>query len=471
MFISCLTLPGFAMLAQIVLSYMVFLPKKPSGKTFEGMSFYTAAATRPLSLGNTFVKLIATTLRIAMCRVVVPKLHPAQRCLIGKNILDNVINLDSVAHILACQFPNAAMVFLDFWAAFPSVAHSYMWNLLEYMGLPKKLIQILKGLYKRNRHIIKIDGAKYKGPTLLSGVRTGCPLSMLLFAICIEPLLRKLSSYIAPHEALGAFADDVGLVLANVFQSLPMVLAIFNAFGACSNLRLNLAKTWLVPLWDVVSWEETIASIIECCADAKGLQVAHQAVYLGFCLGPLGPFHLWCEVIRKAADVLVCWKNLHAGIFYSIIAHNVYIAPIFGYIGQLFVPDASVKVFVDKIRASLFVGPGNWISQELVTSLKEIGFPISLRDIEKEARASQFRVFHQTALNISSIATEVGLAIIAHGNNGGSHVMMEWHSFAIAPNLLKNDGELGKLRIGQVPKIAARMKITPLRHRTLNNCF
>ncbi len=73
---------------------------------------------------------------------------------------------------------------------------------------------------------------------------------MILFSIAVEPLLRILEKMLCdPHDALGAYADDIGLVLCNVFQQIPFLAQLFQLFDRASNLELNLSKTVFIPLW------------------------------------------------------------------------------------------------------------------------------------------------------------------------------------------------------------------------------
>ena len=96
-------------------------------------------------------------------------------------------------------------ILFDMKAAFPSVAHEFLWFVLFIMGIPREYINLLKKLYKANQQRIKMFGRFFVGPVFRSGVKQGDPLSMLLFAIAIEPLIRVLESLVDLDEFVGAW--------------------------------------------------------------------------------------------------------------------------------------------------------------------------------------------------------------------------------------------------------------------------
>ena len=116
--------------------------------------------------------------------------------------------------------------------------HSFIWETLRAAGIPTELVAAIQKLYHNNCHKIRVGSQLYDGPVVRSGVRQGCPLSGLLFSICVDVLLLRLQDVLTkPDEIARAFADDTVTVVSDYAVSIPTLALLFHEFGQISRLR------------------------------------------------------------------------------------------------------------------------------------------------------------------------------------------------------------------------------------------
>ena len=119
--------------------------------------------------------------------------HYQQGFVPGRQLLRNVVDVDHAAQKVSIKHQRGAIVLLDLRAAFPSVAHDYMWDVLKAIGVPQAMLQALQLFYQHNQHFIKAAGQVFPSFTSTSGVRQGCPLSGIIFELILYILLRKVA--------------------------------------------------------------------------------------------------------------------------------------------------------------------------------------------------------------------------------------------------------------------------------------
>ena len=77
----------------------------------------------------------------------------------------------------------------------------------------------------------------FKSFTSESGVRQGCPLSGILFAMAIDFLLRRIHNALKlGHGVVRGYADDTAVVIEDFIRDLPFLCRLFCDFEKISGL-------------------------------------------------------------------------------------------------------------------------------------------------------------------------------------------------------------------------------------------
>jgi hypothetical protein len=84
---------------------------------------------------------------------------------------------------------------LDCRDAFGSVSHQLMGINLEKIRVPRRLKNVILDSYKGTQVRIYINGMASEPIDILKGVKKGCPLSSLLFNLCVDPIITYLKNY------------------------------------------------------------------------------------------------------------------------------------------------------------------------------------------------------------------------------------------------------------------------------------
>jgi hypothetical protein len=152
-------------------------------------------------------------------------------------------------------------------------------------------------------------------------LRHGDPLSPLLFVIVMEALSKLfsatghkgfLSSFSVGSGSNGVinifhllFADDTLVFCGANPNHLHYLRLLFLSFKAVSGLKINLAKSVLVPVGHVDNMDE-LAGILGCGVSSLPLK------YLGLPLGaPFKAKSSWDEVVGTIERRLASWKRLY----------------------------------------------------------------------------------------------------------------------------------------------------------------
>lgn len=113
------------------------------------------------------------------------------------------------------------------------------------------------GLYSNVTAELLVNGKLTEAFPVTRGIRQGCPLSPLLFALCLDPLLRRITDcplirgFPLPGQGqvkVSAYADDVSLFIRDE-DSYAAFLRLFGEYSELSGAQLNRGKSKALPFW------------------------------------------------------------------------------------------------------------------------------------------------------------------------------------------------------------------------------
>ena len=193
---------------------------------------------RPLNVTTSDNCLLANAVRYAIEPLVGERVSPCQRGFIGgRSILANLVDLDEAMALSVCRSDEGAAIFFDFAAAFPSVEHDFMKAVFRWLCWPPWLLTFIDILYAHNYCHIVLGRSRHQGFDITRGIRQGCPVSPLLFAVAADLLLRRIQHKI-PGCTLKAYADDTALVHQNIWRVIGSLEVLLDQYERMSGLAL-----------------------------------------------------------------------------------------------------------------------------------------------------------------------------------------------------------------------------------------
>lgn len=124
--------------------------------------------------------------------------HKEKSCVDNLKVLRNLVASSNKKRSFKLAFLS-----LDLQKAFDNVDRSYLWAVLRKFEFPEIFITTLKNLYDEAFSSLLIGGSLTEKIKINRSVRQGCPLSMVLFVLYLEPLLAMLAA-----EISGILHDD-----------------------------------------------------------------------------------------------------------------------------------------------------------------------------------------------------------------------------------------------------------------------
>ncbi|KAL3680315.1 hypothetical protein R1sor_023271 [Riccia sorocarpa] len=246
----------------------------------------------PLTLLNTGYKLISKIMANRLRDVIADVVDSQQKGFIkGRRISDSVLNFLLSQEWAEKSMQPSIFVKLDFEKAYDMVDHSYLWDVMCAMGFDEKFLRLTKALVEDSTSTIHVNGRFSEPISIGRGVKQGCPLAPLLFAISTQPLMTFLREQEQQGNLTGLklsygrsilhnfYADDSGVMLDAAPENLRTLQETIGIYEAISGARLNLEKSTIIPvaMENIPNWLQYSG-----CYVAKEGEVIK---YLGFPIG------------------------------------------------------------------------------------------------------------------------------------------------------------------------------------------
>uniref|UniRef100_A0A8C5Q0C8 Reverse transcriptase domain-containing protein n=1 Tax=Leptobrachium leishanense TaxID=445787 RepID=A0A8C5Q0C8_9ANUR len=244
---------------------------------------------RPISLLNTDVKILAKILSARLAPLLPSLVHPDQVGFVpGREARDATTRALGAMGCAHASQTGLLLLSTDAEKAFDRVRWGFMLSVLRRIGIRERFLQWLTVLYRFPTARVRANGALSGNITIRNGTRQGCPLSPLLFALSLEPLLEAIrrnddisgiSGHITCHK-VSAYADDLLFMVTRPTVSLPEITHTLRAYGEVARYKINQEKSEFLN----VSLDSPTVRLIH--SDYLFRFCARRMLYLGVWLAP-----------------------------------------------------------------------------------------------------------------------------------------------------------------------------------------
>ena len=258
-----------------------------------------------------------------------------------QNVMGSIVNEDQTAYIkgryMGCNIrqmsdiidfydmheKSGLLLMLDFKKAFDSLEWNFLLKTLVFFNFGPSFIRWIKTIYKLPEACVKNNGYISDNFTIHRGIRQGCPVSALIFILCVEVLGLKVRQH---PKLLGfdlgnkdkpvkviQYADD-GVLFLNNKDELCNALNLLDKFGKVAGTVLNNSKC--EGLWLGKDKQQQNGCKI------FGLKWPNQIKCLGIYMGhnkELNNIRNWVEKINDVESLLMRWKKRDLTLFGKVL--------------------------------------------------------------------------------------------------------------------------------------------------------
>jgi hypothetical protein len=293
-------------------TFISLIPKLPGATELKDF--------RPISLVSGIYKIIskvlANRLRLVLSRIIST---PQNAFVKGRQILDSVLIASESLDFRLKSGEPGLLCKLDMEKAYDHVSWDFLLYMLRRCGFGQKWCSWIAFCISTASFSVLINGSPAGFFNSSRGVRQGDPLSPFLFVIIKEAFSRMVKASVEHGLFSGfvvggrgseqihilhlLFADDTLIFTGASQMQVQTISNLLICFEVVSGLKVNLAKSLLVPVGEV--------SNIDILAEILGCEVGSLPItYLGMPLGArFKDKACWNGVVEKSMRTLATWKR------------------------------------------------------------------------------------------------------------------------------------------------------------------
>jgi len=326
---------------------------------------------RPLSIINCDARLFSAILAKRLNNILPELISPVQSGFIqGRSTQDVILTTQHL--IRKCQTRNetGAFLLLDWEKAYDRLSHSFLFAVIKRTCGDRNFTRWTSTVYNNSTFKICFNNKISMPIPMKSGVRQGCPMSPLLFNLCLEPLIMSIELDKSWKGLYGIkhlyFADDSTFILQDS-RELERAMYHLAKYEDASGARQNKEKT----LGLLINETEELKQSIE----SQGYKTTKETTnLLGFPIGPnVKPSEIWDEPISKAEISLNIWSKRNLSLYgKQMILNSKLLGRVIYRASMAKMPMKYVHKINKMIKGFLFTGKG-WCSSTPWLEPKEIG--------------------------------------------------------------------------------------------------
>lgn len=203
--------------------------------------------------------------------------------------------------------------------------------------------------------------------------------------------LTALAQTIGPNDLIRGYADDIGMVLRNVWRDGPLISNMFQCIARISCLHLNGKKCIFIPLWQFSA--DGVSELLWSRIPAwSALLIKSYGKYLGFLIGPGAQNKEWDSIMPKVLETARFIKSLGLPKFHAFLLYQMLGTSQLLFVAQLRRPPRGLRRIELGAARAIIGGPGLWAPMRFFHHIQsQCKFPVAFPAFDTLCRATMIR--------------------------------------------------------------------------------